>query len=172
MMMSIRVRHSLHLLVLLAVSAVHSTVFALSSAERRPHPPAVSSRHSHLTYDEVSARVPREIAPIASVAVAQVNIAMHRARQLAELRLCAGHWTPQGAILFEVGPLFTPSAAAGDDDGAWHYQAFRQPEALFCGDITRARFFEELSRHLPHWIMIRPAGQTTAFRQGIAVALP
>lgn len=168
-MLSIRVRHLLCLL-LFAVSGSHSSAFALSPPEALPDRSAPSSAQTHLTYDQVSARVPRALAPIASVVVARVNIAMHHARQRAEQTLCAGRWTPQGSILFEVGPLVTESTDADDGNDAWTYQAYRHPEVLSCGDISRTHFFQELSRYLPDWIMIRPGGQPTAFRQGMPVA--
>ncbi len=124
-----------------------------------------TSRWSH---DEVIAYVPRQLAETSPVALAKINIAVYRAKQLTEQQLCAGKWTPRGTLLYQQGPEATAprSHSSNSNRGSWYFQTFRNPETLVCPDITRAEYFLEMSRHLPEWISVRPAGQTTTFRLG------
>ena len=120
------------------------------------------------SHDEVIARVPRQLAETPSVALARLNIAVYRAKHLTEQRLCEGKWTSSGTLLYqytstETGPRSPESA---NDRDTWLVQTFRNPVQLACPDVTRAEYFLEMSRHLPDWISVRPAGQTTAFRLG------
>jgi len=103
--------------------------------------------------------VPRQQAETPSAALAKINIALYRAKQLTEERLCAGKWTPRGALLYQQG-----SEAAG----TWFFESFRTPDTLICTGITRTEYFMEMSRHLPGWISVRPAGETSTFRLGQA----
>ena len=166
----IRFRYALRILLLLAGCNSYAAAFALSPPDTMTEGFETGAPQNHLRYDQLSARVPRALAPIASVAVARVNIAVHQAKQLTEQRLCAGRWTPQGAIRFEVGPRVSPPRGADPGNWPWAYESFREPEQLSCGEISRARYFQELSRYLPEWIVIRPGGQAAAFRQGNPVA--
>ena len=118
---------------------------------------ALSDSGSRWSYDEVTANVPRQQAEIPSVALAKINIALYRAKQLTEERLCTGKWTSRGTLLYRQG------SEAAD---TWFFQFIRSPEALVCPDVTRAEYFMEMSRHLPAWISVRPAGQATTFRLG------
>ncbi len=120
------------------------------------------------SYDEVTANVPRKQAAIAAVALAKINIALYRARQLAEQRLCAGKWTPRGTVQQQQGPVVM-NRELHDRETAksvWFFQSLRDPQTLTCPDVTRAEYFMEMSRHLPAWISVRPAGQVTQFRLG------
>lgn len=118
-------------------------------------------------YDQVVVQMPAEQAPIAAVAMARLMIALHTARKQAALSLCNGNWTPGGEPVQQIGPL----ALAPDPEASiWLYESLRRPRPLACKDVSRARFFMEMSRHLPAWISIRPAGQATAFRQGVAIS--
>ncbi len=119
-------------------------------------PPDSGSRAS---YDEVTAKVPRQQAEIPSVALAKINIALYRAKQLTEERLCTGKWTPRGTLLYRQAAKVADS---------WFFQSFRNPETLICPNVTRAEYFMEMSHHLPAWISLRPAGQTMTFTLGQA----
>lgn len=123
-------------------------------------------------YDEVTALIPMEQAALASVALAQVNIALYNARLRAQQALCATAWTPNGALLLEYGPQLAEQAPAISHTRSWIYRSLRQPNNIACNQITRSGFFLEMSRHLPGWISIRPAGQQTAYRQGQGVLSP
>ena len=137
---------------------------------RNISPTAIASAHRPLDFDEVAASLPRDLAPIPAVVIAQVNIAMHQARQRAEQKLCAGRWTPRGTKAQEIGPLLPDvQSSATASNESWVYRSFRTPENLGCGQVTRSYFFQEVSRHLPAWITVRPATQVTAYRQGIAI---
>lgn len=126
--------------------------------------------HDRWSYDQVTAQIPRKEAPIASVALAKINISLHKARRKAEQKLCAGQWTPQGPVLHQQGPaLEQASSAQGHANRFWHYNALRSPPSLSCSAVSRARFYLEMSRHLPEWVQIRPAGLNFAFQQGQAV---
>jgi len=120
------------------------------------------------SYDEVTAHVPRKQAAIASVALAKINIALYRAKQRAEQRLCAGKWTPRGTVQQQQGPVvMNPEPHdRGTAKSVWFFQSLRNPETLTCPDVTRAEYFMEMSRHLPAWVSVRPAGQVTQFRLG------
>lgn len=169
-MISNPLRHTLRVFLLLAGWAGATDGLALPPADVPTDESGASPQHSHLGYDQLSARVPRALAPIASVAVARINIELHRARQLAGQRLCPGQWSPQGPLLLEVGPFMPSSEGADEQHSSWVYQSFRHPQAIRCGDISRLLFFQELSRHLPEWITVRPGGQATSFRRGIPMA--
>jgi len=124
----------------------------------------------HGAHDEMIAYVPRQLAETPPVALAKINIAVYRAKQLTEQQLCAGKWTPRGTLLYQQGPEAAgPRPYSNNDSGnrnSWYFQTFRHPQELVCPDITRAEYFLEMSRHLPEWISVRPAGQTTTFRLG------
>ncbi len=119
--------------------------------------------------DQLIAHIPSERAAIASVALARLNIALHTAKIRAERSLCQGDWSPSGETLQQAGPTVI---ASGGSDKVWAYQSLRRAQPLNCGQVSRTRFFQEMSRYLPPWVSIRPAGQTTAFNQGIARSLP
>jgi hypothetical protein len=121
-------------------------------------------------YDEVIAYVPHQQAETPAVALAKINIALYRARQVTEERLCNGKWTPRGILQYQQGPE-TAATLAGEqthNNKSWFFQSFRNPGTLVCPNITRAEYFMEMSRHLPAWISVRPAGQATIFRLGQA----
>lgn len=128
-------------------------------------PPAATD----LGYDQVIAQIPAEEAPIAPVALAHLNIALHQAKKQAVGQLCEGHWLADGEIVEEFGP--SPVALA-DGGRAWIYEVSRTPRPLDCPRTSRADFFQAMSRYLPAWISIRPAGQTTAYAQGEALSQP
>jgi hypothetical protein len=121
-----------------------------------------------LYYDQVSARIPRDDAPIASVAMARLIIALHSARKFAAQSLCNGNIPTTGETLQRIGPFLPPTQTPGDR--VWIYQSLQRPHPLTCGQVSRARFFQEMSRHLPAWISVRPAGQATVFNQGVIQA--
>lgn len=125
---------------------------------------------SDWSYDEVVAQVPRQQAEVPSVALAQINIALYRAKQLTEARLCTGKWTPRGTLLSRQGPetAGTPSNENRGGNEPWYFQSLRHPETLVCPNVTRAEYFLEMSRHLPTWVSVRPAGYETTFRLGQA----
>lgn len=114
-------------------------------------------------YDWVMAEMPAYQAAIGSVALAKINIALHSARLHAQQTLCQGHWSPGGKTMRVSGPESTTSAAG---QPVWHYQSLRQPHPLACTGVSRAEFFLEMSRHLPEWVTIRPAGYAVVFRMG------
>jgi hypothetical protein len=114
-------------------------------------------------YDSVTAEIPAAQAAISSVALAKLNIALRTARLNAQQTLCQGHWSPGGKTLQVSGP---EPAINTTGQSVWHYHSLRQPHPLACTGISRARFFLEMSRHLPEWVAIRPAGHTAVFRLG------
>lgn len=120
----------------------------------------------HEDYDEVTARLPLAQAPVASVALARINVALHQARQRAGQQLCADQWTPSGALYLEWGPQLEEHSPATTRAPYWSYRSLRQPSTAACQGISRDRFFQEMSRHLPDWITVRPAGREIAYRQG------
>ncbi|HHJ16411.1 MAG TPA: hypothetical protein ENJ80_06910 [Gammaproteobacteria bacterium] len=123
-------------------------------------------------YDQFIASVPRTEAQTASVALASITIALHRAKQSAEQTLCGGRWAPRGDLLRRQGPTLASNPPAATKTAAsWRYNALRQASPLACDQISRAEFFMEMSRHLPAWIQIRPAGQLSAYRQGKNILL-
>jgi hypothetical protein len=135
------------------LTAIYSHAFAESGLNGLPDSASRSS------YDEVIAYVPHQQAESPSVALAKVNIALYRAKQLTEERLCSGKWTPRGTLLYQQG---------SEASGAWFFESLRTPNVLICTGITRTEYFTEMSRHLPDWISVRPAGQTSTFRLGQA----
>lgn len=114
-------------------------------------------------YDRVMAEMPAHQAAIGSVALAKLNIALRSARLHAQQTLCQGHWSPGGRTMQVSGPKPATNAAG---QLVWHYQSLRQPHPLACTGVSRAQFFLEMSRHLPEWVKIRPAGYTVVFRLG------
>ena len=130
-----------------------------------------SSPRDSLAYDQIIAQIPVGRAPIGSVALANLNIALHSAKQQAEITLCDGQWAPQGTVVFQQGPAIEQRSSHANEIPAWHYVAFRHPRELACNTNSRAAFFLEMSRYLPGWVQIRPAGQLSAFQQGESVPL-
>jgi hypothetical protein len=140
----------------------------LAACGRAQALPEAAATAEAFYYDQVSARIPRDEAPIASVAMARLIIALHSARKLAAQSLCNGNWPPAGQTLQRIGPFLPPTEVS--EDSVWIYQSLQRAHPLACGQVSRARFFQEMSRHLPAWISIRPAGQTTVFNQGAVQA--
>jgi hypothetical protein len=136
--------------------------FAVAGAEPEPAGTAAD-------YDQVIARVPADQASIAPVALAELNIALHQAKKQAATALCNGNWFADGEVIQQLGPV--PAAPAGDTT-VWIYRTERRAMPLPCEHTSRAQFFQEMSRHLPAWISIRPAGQLTGYSQGDALPLP
>ncbi|TCK19187.1 hypothetical protein DFR30_2484 [Thiogranum longum] len=132
--------------------------------------PNFTNSDGRLAHDEVIAHIPRHLAETPSVALAKFNIVLYRAKHLTEQRLCEGKWTPRGALLYQYipGEADTRPHTSGNKPGSWLVQTFRSPVNLACPDTTRAEYFLEMSRHLPAWISVRPAGQITVFRLGQA----
>ena len=159
----------------LAVMSVSSGTYAdtpadTGRAEEKLQIIAHSPRDS-LVYDQIVAQIPIGHAPIGSVALANLNIALHSAKQQAEITLCGGRWTPPGTVVFQQGPAIEQRFFHTDEIPAWHYVAFRHPGKLACNTNSRAAFFLEMSRYLPGWVQIRPAGHLSAFQQGELVPL-
>lgn len=120
-------------------------------------------------HDQVIARMPGEEAEIAPAMLAQLNISLHRAKKQAAASLCQGHWLPDGERVQQLGPL---PVTLDDGSTVWIYQAARRPQPLACEQVSRAQFFQEMSRYLPAWVTIRPAGQLTTYRLGNAQFIP
>jgi hypothetical protein len=131
--------------------------------------PEVVNSDATDNYDQVIAHIPYSRAVIASAALAELNIILYKAKTSAEQILCHGHWSPSGEALQQVGPLAVKQRAARK---VWLYQSLRRAHPLACDGVSRAQYFLEMSRHLPAWVSIRPAGQTSAFNQGLVQPLP
>lgn len=131
--------------------------------------PAHGDTTAEPAYDQVMARIPGDTAGIAPVALAQLNIALHRAKKQAATALCKGSWLPDGEIVQQLGPL---PVILTNYKTVWIYQVARRPVPLACEQASRAQFFQEMSRHLPAWVSIRPAGGLTTYRLGVAEPLP
>ncbi len=162
----------LPLILFLIVQPLYSVAYASRPADSEQ--PGKEFRTSYnpgdsLAYDQVVARIPLSYAPIEAVALATLNIALRNAKLQAEMTLCKGQWAPHGPVVFQQGPSIERSPSQRMP--SWHINAFRRPGELACGTTSRTAFFLEMSRYLPAWIKIRPAGQLTAFRQGEAVML-
>jgi hypothetical protein len=155
---------------LLAASSLHLIAFAEPLPETATVAPTDITPET-LAYDEIVARIPHTEAPIASVALSKVNIALHNAKQIAEQRLCSGEWVPPGEVSNQHGPIMEKQQGDVPGETFWIYSLSMRPQHIACGKTTRTRFFLEMSRHLPDWISIRPAGQITAFRNGEIVFL-
>ncbi|VAW75141.1 hypothetical protein MNBD_GAMMA15-1932 [hydrothermal vent metagenome] len=121
------------------------------------------------SYDEFTANIPLQQAETPSVALAQIYIALYHAKQITEAKLCDGKWTSSGTLLYRQGPGINADSRPDNTGGgnqSWHYQSLRQPVALVCPNVVRGEYFLEMSRHLPAWISVRPAGYETTFRLG------
>ncbi len=162
----------LPLILFLTIQAVYSVAYASTPADSKQPERAFRTSYNpddSLAYDQFIARIPLDYAPTGAVALATLNLALHKAKKQAEITLCKGQWTPHGSVVFQQGPAIKRSPPQGIP--SWHFNAFRQPWELACGTTSRAAFFLEMSRYLPAWIKIRPAGQLLAFRQGETVML-
>ncbi len=164
----------LPLMLFLAAQSLYSGAYASTPVDtgqpgKGPHTPY--NPRTSLAYDQIVAWIPLRQASTASVALANLNIALHYAKQQAEIKLCDGQWSPTGSLAFQQGPVVERSSAHTNEIPSWHYVALRHPWGFTCGTSSRVAFFLEMSRHLPAWVQIRPAGQFTAFRQGETVLL-
>jgi len=162
----------LPLILFLTVQPLYSVAYASTPADTEQPEKAFHTSYNpvdNLAYDQIVARIPLDYAATGAVALANLNIALHNAKQQAEITLCKGQWTPHGPVVFQQGPAIKRSPPQGMS--SWHFSAFRQPAKLACGSTSRTAFFLEMSRYLPAWIKIRPAGQLIAFRQGETVML-
>lgn len=152
----------------LTLPARLAIVLSISLGDPVPAAPALDIPAALIMpdHDQVIARMPGGEAQIAPVMLAKLNIALHQAKKQAADVLCQGHWLPDGERILQFGP-----APATLDDGSkvWVYRAARRAQPLACEQVSRAQFFLEMSRHLPAWVTVRPAGQLTAYRQGSVV---
>jgi hypothetical protein len=113
--------------------------------------------------DMISAQFSAEQAPIAAVALAEIALALNAAKHRTEHELCNGRWSPSGVAVSGSEPeLITLHSG----EQVWVIQSLRRPQPVACEQISRSRFFLAMSRHLPEWIQIRPAGQLSMFRAG------
>jgi hypothetical protein len=96
------------------------------------------------------------------VALARLVIALHDARGRAASKFCSGNRAPSGAAVQQTMDRLP-------DQKIWCYRSLRQPLPLACGPVSREQFFLEMSRHLPLWVSLRPAGQNTTFSQGAMI---
>ena len=157
------------LLPLLAACCQYSTT---ALAEQVPqlfsvHSQANDKRVELDNYDEVLAQIPGKQAPARAVALAQINIALHQAKKIAERNLCSSRWAPRGKMLYQSGPTLQQVSAAPQQRQTWVYQSFRHPVDTPCMTrVSRSVFFQEMSRHLPEGFSIRPAGQRIAYARG------
>ncbi len=150
----------------IVVAVVFSALLLLAASAAAQSPPNLAATSDAQDYDEVIAYMPQAQAEIASVALARLVIALHNAREQAARQLCNGTWTPSGAVVETVGPSLTGYQAK---QNAWFYHSLRHVFPLDCGQVSRAQFFVEMSRHLPAWVLLRPAGQEIILSEGAAV---
>jgi hypothetical protein len=125
-----------------------------------------AATENRLEYDEFIAQIPRQQALTASEALAQINIALHHARQRAAAEACGGRWIASGRLVRQYGPALKHNGGADAGARFWRFRSFREPQLFACDGFGRAAVFLEISRHLPSWMSIRPAGQITAYQQG------
>jgi hypothetical protein len=158
------------LALLLASSGIYS--LAYSQPVQNSQPTGSASLSKAWAYDQVVAYPSLQQAPTAAVALAQINIALYQAKRNTEQSLCGGQWTPLGPFVEQQGPTIgaLPDATY-NSRVSWRFNSLRHPQNLSCSNVSRTRFFMEMSRHLPEWIQIRPAGQFTAFQQGNPILL-
>jgi hypothetical protein len=153
-----RLGSTIGLALLFSILLAHS-----AAAESLPNPAASTAAQD---YDQVIAYMPQAQAEIASVALARLIIALHDAKTSTARRLCDSTWTPSGTAVQKLGPSLAEHPA---NQKVWFYHSLRHAFPLACGQVSRVQFFLEMSRHLPAWVFLRPAGQEITFSQGSAV---
>lgn len=164
----------LSLILFLTVQPLYSAAYASTPADTEQPGKEFHTSYNprdNLAYDQIVARIPLDQAPIGAAALANLNITLCKAKQQAEFTLCNGQWTPHGSVVFQQGPVMKRTSPNTNEMPSWQYNVLRHPRELACGATSRAAFFLEMSRYLPDWVQIRPAGQSTAFRQGETVQL-
>ncbi len=165
-------KSGLPLILFLTVHALYSVAYASTPADTEQPEKEFNTSYNptdSLSYDHFVARIPLRYAPTAAAALATLNVALHNAKQQAEITLCKGQWAPRGSVVIQQGPTIERNSPR--EIPSWHFSATRHPAELACGTTSRTAFFLEMSRYLPAWIKIRPAGQLTAFQQGETVVL-
>ena len=139
----------------LSVALITGGIWAYSSVYAGPlqNPHETDTPYPSLAFDQVVARPSLKQAPIAAVALAQINIALHKAWRTTEQSLCGGQWLPMGnrAVQYPGASKYSVMGKKDVSKGAWHFNLLRHPHSLSCGNVSRARFFVEMSRHLPEW---------------------
>ncbi|HFD80220.1 MAG TPA: hypothetical protein ENK05_07515 [Gammaproteobacteria bacterium] len=131
--------------------------------------PSSTPPQDEYAYDQVVAEIPLARAATAGAALAVVNVALHEARRRAQQQLCAGRWSPSGPVRRQDGPRRPKQPTTMSGKSHWYLQTLREARPLACNGSSRAQFFMEMSRYLPDWIRLRPAGQLTAFSHGDTV---
>ncbi len=159
-------RTTIHHLVLLLCSA--NAMLPGLSAATEPHTPIPVAS---MELDHVIAWVPVDQASTAGVAQALVHLSLDKALRAAEAELCHGTWQLSATTMVQVKPRPALAPAALGAHQAWYYRLSRvaqTPDA--CSDVDHDRFQRTISRHLPTWILIRPAHQLSLWQQGNTVA--
>lgn len=151
------------------LAAIITACWVLAGAVQAQDLSNTSPESEHWEFDQFTAWIPLDDAPLPSVALAQLNVALYTAKQRTAQSLCSDQWMANGPLYDQAKPSLQPLTAGHSGKQAWFYYALRHPKPVPCKNVSRVRFFREMSRHLPEWVVVRPAGYRTAFRQGGAV---
>ena len=128
-----------------------------------------TNQYQYSSLDQITVWLPYDQAATAAVALAKINLLLYEAKKRAEQSVCGGQWHQSGVLLVENGPYLTTDTDI--DQASWFYRSLRQPYTDACRKTSRMEFFREMSKHLPPWLTVRPAGQLTTFRQGMRVTI-
>ena len=130
-------------------------------------PPERPIPYAHVSLDQIMAWVPADQAKTPGVAQATVHLSLNEARRKTEQELCAGTRTLTGPARQQVTPriLQAPEQLGGEE--SWFYRLSRQPMSLAeCPGVDRKTFQTALSRHLPDWVVVRPAHEFRLLLRG------
>ncbi len=130
-------------------------------------PPEQPVPYAHVSLDQIMAWVPADAARTPGVAQATVHLTLNEARRRTEQELCAGTRTLTGPARQQVTPrpLQAPRQLGGKE--SWFYRLSRQPMSPGeCPGVDRKQFQASFSRHLPDWMVIRPAHEFRLLHRG------
>lgn len=110
--------------------------------------------------DHYSAWIPENQAPTATVAQAMMHVALGKARLQAGDQLC-GTRLPPAQLVDRVGPLRVKQTSGQDGSSFWYYRISQEPVLPGCADIDRTEQYRALQDHLPDWVRLSPAVDTS-----------
>lgn len=126
----------------------------------------------HQTLNHIIAWVPREQAPTAGVAQAQVHLHLDQALRAAEAELCNGTWQLSPTRPHKTRPVAVTAPLHLGAAPAWRYRLSQAEHALdTCPGVDLSTFQRTVSRHLPAWVVIQPAYRMSLWQQGETIAL-
>ena len=164
-------RATTHNLMLLLLTTSGIWPGAMASAADGPANTRIAAHQtvpqSHTQLEHVIAWVPRHHARTAGVAQAMTHLALDKATRAAEADLCQGTWTLSAPVQQRVQPRAVQAPPELGGEAAWYYRLSRARNAMQdCRGVSSLAFQQALSRHLPHWILLRPAQQLSLLQNG------